>query len=452
MKCRRCGAHINEGKKMCPNCGVLVKKKAGPKKLAASSGVKINPFVEFLGDIIHNSLVYITSGPKAVLTVLSVPLVIVLIILFFTTDMLGSCAGSCANSCSGCSSSCSSCGGGEEAAPEAVPALNSQKPSYQFYTDGGLCYIKDDTLILIQNDGMSRTLLTIPDMCELQAYGEYIYFRSKNELFKVSTVTPITLPGSDPPPAVALPIVSISEEEQETLDSYFLANGAVYYCRLTAGDEKSLVKINEDGTESVIMSGKFDNVSYRNQRIYYCRPHTDESKNESEDSAYLYSRKLDGSDERIVIDGQEMHNYSIGGGYLYYSGVQKNENGGEKLFMCRYSLSEGKLVKMWAAEGLVSYMANDSYLYYMIRTAQGDSLYRVGHETIDAENIFYSDKPTELSGVSGDWFGLYVNVTAGGEPYAQAAYHLINSETGSIIDIKAAPAPPKTASTKKKQK
>lgn len=415
MRCRRCHTVFDDNRKACPNCGTLVRKRRGHVKLSPDSGVKVNPIVEFLEDAIMKYKKWLKQDSRALPISIGAPVLLIgLIILLFSLP-----------SCTSCTTAPVS---GTKAEYSALE--NSRRASPQFLTENGLCYISGDSLLLTSAEGMVRTIITEPGMSELYASGDFVYYKKDGALLRVSTATPLTLPGEEPPQAISEPVLSVSGSD---LNEYLVAEGEVY-CRVTdTGGESRLLHVLPDLSVETLMTGRFEQLGYYKGRLYYCREHTDPEMNTVENSEYIYSSLLDGSDERIVIDGQILHNYELGGGYLYYSGLKKDDTGAEHLVMCRYSLSTQTVTRMWAVDGLISYAASDSHLCYVIRDARGDSYYRVTHDSDEAQNIFFSANTTLLTGVSGNWFGFYDNLSAGENPYEEAKYYLVNSETSSII-------------------
>ncbi len=393
MRCKRCHAVISEGRKACPNCGTLIRKKRGGITLSSQSGVDVNPFVEWISDVIYNIKM---SARRDWRLYLAVPLLIIGIILLLSIGI------------SSCSCSCSSCGGKEAKAKYEVKE-NSREPSAQYAVGDTLYYISEGTIMSRGGDETYRSIYESASASDLQSDDKYLYFREGNIIKRIELgKTPVS--GSD----LAEKVLDFSSDENYTL-GYFVAERELYYYLTENGS-----KLTTLYAETPILSGSGYDFGYMNGRIYYTVSGTDIGYD-------LHSVNTDGEDGKLNVSG--IYDYELGGGYIY----AVIPDGAEGSRLVRYDTDGKELVK-WDIKGITggeitSVAANDTWMCLAVKTENGSVVYRIEHTGTDVASVFPYSSRIEITGVSGDWYAFESILTADGKETGRE-YAIRNSRSG----------------------
>ncbi len=394
MRCKRCHAVIAEGRKSCPNCGTLIRKKRGNITLSSQSGVQINRFADGVSDGIYNLKMAIKRDSRILILLVAVPLVLIGSILLVSCG-----ASSCACSCS--------CGGNEKTAL-FEEKYNSYKPSYQFAVGDTLYYISDGSIMSRTSDESYKHIYDSVSAADLQADEKYIYFRENNTVKRIEPGRK-AVSGTD----IAEMVLDYSSDKNYSL-RYFIAEGEIYYTLTESGSD--LTTLYSDNT---LLCGKYADIGYMKGRIYY-------TVSDSDTTRTLYSIKTDGTDERTVASG--ISDYQLGGGYVY---TVSDSTEGKTLSRID---KDGMIVMEWDIAALTggelsSVAANDMWLCFVNTSEEGSVVYRIEHDSVDVSSVFaYSDK-IELTGVSGDWYAFEsIKYTDGKE--SGRTYSVRNSRNG----------------------
>lgn len=393
MRCKRCRAVISEGRKACPNCGTLIRKKRGGITLSSQSGVEVNPFVEWINNVVYNIKM---AARRDWRLILAIPLTIIGIIIVLSIGI------------SSCSCACSSCGTGKDAKGKFEVRENSRKPSAQFAVGDTLYYISDGTVMSRGGDETYRSVYESVSASDLQSDGEYLYFREENIVKRIEFgKKPVS--GSD----LAETVLDFSADDGYTL-GYFVADGEIYY--YLKENESSLTTLY---AEAPILSGSVYDFGYMNGRIYYAVSGTDIGND-------LYSVKTDGTDQKLAISG--ISEYQLGGGYIY---AVISDGAGSRLV--RYDTDGKELVK-WDIAGITggeinSIAANDTWLCLAVTTQSGSAVYRIEHSGTDVASVFPYSTEIVITGISGDWYAFESIIIADGVETGRE-YSIRNSRSG----------------------
>lgn len=384
MRCKRCHAVISEGRKACPNCGTLIRKKRGSITLSSRSGVKVNPVMDWLGNLFYSFSSAVRKDGRILIMTVSLPLLVLGIVLLIVSG-----AKSCSCSCEG--------DGGTAARYELRE--NSREPSQQTAIGDSLYYIADGSIMCRSADESYRSVYESASATDLQSDGEYLYFREGNCVKRIKTEAAAE--------HTAEAVLDYTSEQEYSL-GYFIAEGDIYYYLRENG--KTLTVLYSDKT---LISGEVSSFGYMNGRIYYTLSDSDASG--------LYSMKTDGSDSRLIIDG--VSNYQLGGGYIY---AVKEEN--EIKYLTRFDENGNGLVR-WdivAQTGgeISSFAANDIWLCLAVTTESGSAVYKIEHDSENISTVFAYSSAIRLTGVSGDWYAF----ESGTE--AEPTYSVRNSKNG----------------------
>lgn len=372
MRCKRCHAVIAEGRKSCPNCGTLVRKKRGNITLSSQSGVQVNRFADGISDGIYNLRMAIRRDSRILILIVAVPLVLLGSILLISCG-----ASSCSCSCS--------CGGEHEKTAQFEARYNSYKPSYQYALGETLYYISDGSIMSRTADESYKHIYDCASATDLQADDKYIYFRENNKVRRIE-LGKTAVSGTD----IAETVLDFSSDENYTL-GYFIADGEMYYTLTESGSD--LTTLYSDRT---LLCGEYTDFGYMNGRIYYTVSDSDVTRS-------LHCVNTDGTDEKLIVSS--MDDYQLGGGYIYtVSDVSGNK------ILSRMD-KDGITVMEWDITALTggelhSIAANDMWLCFVNTSEEGSVVYRIEHDSVDINSVFaYSDK-IELTGVSGDWYAF----------------------------------------------
>ncbi len=395
MRCKRCHAVVAEGRKSCPNCGTLIRKKRGNITLSSQSGVQVNRFTDGLSDAIYNLKMATRRDSRILILLVAVPLVLIGAI------MLISCGAS------SCSCSCS-CGGDYEETARFETRYNSYKPSYQFALGETLYYISDGSIMSRTADESYKSIYDCKSASDLQSDGEYLYFREKNKVRRIE-IGKTAVSGTD----IAETVLDYSSDENYTL-GYFIAEGDLFYTLTESGSDLTTLY-----SDSTLLCGKYRDFGYMNGRIYYTVSDSDVTRS-------LYSVNTDGSDENLIVSGAA--DYQLGGGYVYTVSTVDDK----KILM--RSSEEGAKLMDWdistlTGGDLASMAANDQWLCFVNTSEDGSVIYRIEHDKVDINSVFAYSAKIELTGVSGDWYAFEcIEMTEGVETGRR--YSIRNSRNG----------------------
>ncbi len=383
MRCKRCHAVISEGRKACPNCGTLIRKKRGSITLSARSGVKVNPVMDWLGNLFYRFGAAVRKDGRILILTVSLPLLVLGIVLLIVSG---------AKSCS-----CSCEGDLKTAAYEMRE--NSREPSLQIAVGDSLYYIADGSIMCRSADESYRSIYDSVSATDLQSDGEYLYFREDNCVKRIKT-------GASEE-HTAETVLDYTSEQAYSL-GYFIAEGDIYYYLRENG--KALTVLYSDET---LVSGEVSNFGYMNGRVYYTLSDSDVSG--------VYSMKADGSDDKLVIGG--ISDYQLGGGYIY---AVKAE--GDEKYLTRFDENGNGLVR-WDISALTggemsSFAANDTWLCFAVTTESGSAVYKIEHNSESISTVFAYSSAINLTGVSGDWYAF----ESGTE--TERTYSIRNSKNG----------------------
>ena len=388
MRCKRCHAVLSEGRKACPNCGTLIRKKRGNITLSSQAGVDVNPVTDWISNTVYSIKTSVRRDSRILILLVALPLVLLGSILLISCG-----AKSCACSCS--------CEGNHSAKEKYETRENSREPSMQTAVGETLYYIADGSIMSRSADETYRSIYNSVSATDLQSDGEYLYFREYNLVKRIK-------PGAEN----AETVLDYTSEENYTL-GYFLAEGEVYY--YLQENQMSLTTLYSDKT---LLSGAVAEFGYMKGRIYYTMSDSDASG--------LYSMKTDGTDNKLVING--VSDYQLGGGYIYAI-----ENEDERKLLTRFDEKGNKLVR-WDITALTggeitSVAANDAWLCFTVATESGSAVYRIEHNSEDIASVFGYSSIIELTGVSGDWYA-FESITVADGKETDRTYSIRNSRNG----------------------
>ncbi len=388
MRCKRCHAVLSEGRKACPNCGTLIRKKRGNITLSSQAGVDVNPITDWISNTVYSIKTSVRRDSRILILLVALPLVLLGSILLISCG-----AKSCACSCS--------CEGNHSAKEKYETRENSREPSMQTAIGETLYYIADGSIMSRSADETYRSIYNSVSATDLQSDGEYLYFREYNLVKRIK-------PGAEN----AETVLDYTSEGNYTL-GYFLAEGEVYY--YLQENQMSLTTLYSDKT---LLSGAVAEFGYMKGRIYYTMSDSDASG--------LYSMKTDGTDNKLVISG--VSDYQLGGGYIYAI-----ENEDERKLLTRFDEKGNKLVR-WDITALTggeitSVAANDAWLCFTVATESGSAVYRIEHNSEDIASVFGYSSIIELTGVSGDWYA-FESITVADGKETDRTYSIRNSRNG----------------------
>ncbi len=395
MRCKRCHAIVAEGRKACPNCGTLIRKKRGNITLSSQSGVRVNRFADGISDTIYKLSLNIKRDSRMLILLIAAPLVLIGAIFLISCGA------------SSCSCSCSSEKDNAEKT-EFETRYNSYKPSNQFALEEMLYYISDGNIMSRSEAESYKHIYDSISASDLQSDGNYLYFREYNTVKRIK-LSSDSVSESD---AVET-VLDYSSDENYTL-GYFIAEGNLYYT--LKENESELTTLYSDMT---LLCGKYSDFGYLNGRIYY-------TVSDSDISRTLYSMNTDGSDVRQIIGG--VSDYQLGGGYIYVI-AEKGENN----ILTRLD-TDGAVLMEWdigvlTGGNISSIAANDEWVCFVGDSEDGSIVYRIEHDSADIASIFAYSSRIELTGVSSEWYAFEsIEVTDGVE--TGRTYYIRNSRNG----------------------
>ncbi len=397
MRCKRCRAVIAEGRKSCPNCGTLIRKKRGNITLSSQSGVQVNRFADGISDGLYNLKMAIRRDNRIMLLLVAVPLVIIGTILLISCG-----ANSCACSCS--------CEGGHKEKFTFEKRENSFESSMQFAVGDALYYISDGSIMCRNSDESYRHIYDSLSASDLQSDGKYLYLREDNKVKRIE-LGKTAVSGSD----MAETVLDFSSDNNYRL-GYFLADGVMYY---TLSDTES--ELSTLYSDRALLSGGYSDFGYMKGRIYYTASDSDITRN-------VYSMNTDGSDQKLAVSS--VVKYQLGGGYIYAI-----VSDGDSNLLVKYDESGAELMR-WDISALTggeisSVAVNDIWLCFVTETKDGGSVvYRIEHDSPDIASIFAYSNSVELTGVSGDWYAFEsITVNEDGKEDSRT-YSIRNSRNG----------------------
>ncbi len=378
MRCKRCHATISEGRKSCPNCGTLIRKKRGSITLSSQSGVDVNPFADWINDTVYNIKMAVRRDSRILILMVAVPLVILGAVLLISCG-----ASSCSCSCS--------CDSGRSAKIRYQAMENSREPSLQCAVGDTLYYVAEGTIMSRSGDETYRSIYNSISATDLQSDGKYLYFREGNVIKRIENGKTYVSGDNS-----ADTVLDFSSDENFTL-GYFVAEGKVYYYLREEGSE--FATLYSDGP---VFSGAADEFGYMKGRIYYTVSATDASYD-------ICSVNTDGTDTKTVV--REVQDYQLGGGYIY--AVVADSEGIR--YLVRYD-EAGKELAKWnigAMTGgeLSTIAANDTWVCIAVDLEKGSVVYRLEHNTTDIAVVFPFSDRIRLTGVSGDWYAFESTAT-----------------------------------------
>ena len=405
MRCKRCHAKIENGRKTCPYCGTLIRKPRGNIKLSAQSGVEVNPFADFVSDTVYKFQTAIRRDRRIIPAIFGGLLVLIGLIFMI----------SCAPSCS------CSCGGEKEKKTDFGILYDSRTPSMQTSNEDGLYCIVSDTVIMRSSDESYRMLCSDVSATCITSDEKNIYICKSDGIYRIHPEQIYVSAGD-----VSERIVDCSGDPLFALEDCTAADGMLLYrMRELGGTAVSLyVCDTETGLTTLVAGGSISDAGLMNGRVYYCR--TDAGVRT------LYSCKCDGTDEKAVVS--DIVDYELGGGYIYYTLPGSDASPSDASVLVRLSTSS-KQICQWDVPALTGgklrgFKANDMWLCVCAGAEDGDSIYRIEHEAADLKRIAYFSKRVELTAVSGNWYAFLYNVDhASDEPYASARYTVRDSLT-----------------------
>lgn len=408
MRCKRCHAKLENGRKTCPYCGTLVRKRRGNIKLAAESGVEINPFADFVSDTVYKIQTAVRRDRRIIPAAAAA-----LILLIFIISLI-SCAPSCSCACTGRKK--------EVKTGDFGILYDSRAASLQTSNKDGLYCIVSDSVIMRSSDESYRTLCTEVSASCIAGDETYIYICKPDGIYKIDPQQIYMTPGD-----VSAKVVDCSGDPLFALVDCTAADGILLYkMRELGGSSVSLyVSDTVAGTTTLVAGGNIDDAGFMGGRVYYCR--TDAGVKT------LYSCGCDGTDEKAVVS--DIADYELGGGYIYYTVPETDASPTDARVLVRLKASSAKEVCRWdipelTGGNLRSFKANDMWLCICAGSDDGDSIYRIEHDSPDLKRIAYFSKRVELTAVSGNWYAFMYNVDLSAEdPYANARYTIRDSLT-----------------------
>lgn len=391
MRCKRCHAVIEPGRKTCPNCGTLVRKRRGNFKLAAESGVTENKVSDFISDGIYNLQTAVKRDNRLLILIIAVPVILIGFIILI--------------SCGSCSCDCSCAG--EEKTTEISGVINdSRLPMRQSYFGEDLFYIDSSSSAIMQrsSDENYSKVCDVVSASSLLMTGDGLYYSDGEKIYSMPEGF---VPVSDGDRGRT--VADCAGDPMFTLGGYFAGGSGICYYKNEKGGKAASVYAfdNASGSASLVLSGEVSDFGYTNGRLYFCR--------ETENNRELCSCAMNGSDEMQVMTG--VIDYQLGGGYVY--ATRADENGA--ILLCRYT-SAGSEEFRWdmsqiTGASLSGFAADDMWLCIVTEASDGgNTVYRAEHDGTELKRIGFFSTPVELAGVSGSWYAMDYE-TEGGKGY-----------------------------------
>ena len=402
MRCKRCHTKLDPTKKMCPNCGTLVRKKRGSVKIASTAGV--GPmWLSRLQDILNRIPQRTFYMGTAVIAAL---LMLLIVVGCMSCAGCLSCA-DCSSSCSGCSSSCSGCSSCKEDASSASGNAQEKTPEVKknekLNTGGKIC-VFDDCLYYVtgttvmRSDASGETVVTTinyENSGALDTDGVNLYYLDSGSLWRLAYGGTT---ASDSMPVTRCVVRAMSEKDAVSgfvsVTGYGILETEKLCCWGAASDGSIRICTVDasGGALTEITRGSFSNPRYYDGAVYYYDNATGQ----------LSRTKLEtGGNESLGI-AYNSAGYAIGGGFVYY--CKTGANGTNTLWRMKLSdMTESE----WFTEDpyIVGIMANDRYVCFWTLLPEGGDLYRYGHDG-SGERFKSSASALSLNCIAGDYMLL----------------------------------------------
>lgn len=398
MRCRRCHTKLDPAKKMCPNCGTLVRKKRGSVKIASTAGVGPT----WLNDIVDkiNAI-----PPKILIGALATIILIVLLLLFGNCNACDSCS-SCA-SCAACSS-CSSCGSCGSCADCTASSSGNAKPAENFEvsklnsggsicTDGqSLYYVKGSAIMKSDKNGDTLVHSTASGAVTLiDTDGINLYYMQSGSLWRMPFGTATVQESS---PVARCVVRAINESDVisgfVSVSGYGIIENEKLCCWGTATDGNiKICTVDASGASlTEIARGAYSDLKYYDGCVYYY----------SNSTGKLCSVDVNsGKMKEYAVDYNGV-GYALGGGYIYF--CEAATDGAKTL--CRIKISNGKKTEWFDDDPyIVGMTANDLSVCFWTKLPEGGDLYRYRHDG-SGERFVSSARPISLSCMAGEYMLL----------------------------------------------
>lgn len=453
MRCQRCHAKVDPGRKTCPTCGTVVRKRRGSVTLAPEvGGTKLQAALKKIGTRFD-----IDIDPKVVLLAIVIILALALFITFAqcngcmsckgcsSCDSCTSCAscgsaascascGSCAscNSCASCGS-CTACGsctcGGSEETEELSGGkglLNAPSLSNEYYHKGTLYYIDGNNLVALSDSGVVSIVAAASGMSSVYADDTNVYYLKDGSIWAAPITKPATI-SDDPDDRYAAKrilnaTVSGSDAGVRAIYGYGITNDWICYWGPDRADSFVIgCKPLEGGAARVLNTGSYHMVQCYDGSVYFL------GRDEA-DYGILYRIRLD-TGEKTVVFNEKVYYFTLSQGCVYpITWINKTAT------LYRVNVDNGEVVRQWEIDELSGILANDSHIFYCVNDSRGGNIYRMAPDGTGRQNIFYDSSTIQLTGVCGKYFSLYTDLDMKSDKrYENAVYYVIDSATGEKI-------------------
>ncbi len=394
MRCRRCHTKLDPAKKMCPNCGTLVRKKRGNVKIASTAGVGPMWLTEIVDRI--NRI-----PPKILIGAVATIFLVLILILFGNCSACSGCS-SC-SSCSSCNScgSCSSCG--ESASGNAKPA--DENAAVKKLNTGGIICADNENLYYVKGSSIMKsgkngeTVLIQSDAGAIKLIdtdGINLYYMQNGSLWRMPFGN-TTVQGSAP---VARCVVRAINETDVisgyvSVSGYGVVDSEKLCCWGTATDGTiKICTVDASGASlTEVIRGDFSHLEYYNGRVYYYNNPTGK----------LACVDLGSGKTKEFAINYDSAGYALGGGYIYF--CETATDGAKTL--CRMKISSEKKTEWFTDDPyIVGITANDLSVCFWTKLPEGSDLYRYGHDG-KGERFVSSARPISLDCMAGEYLLLH---------------------------------------------
>lgn len=480
MRCHRCHSKIDPGRKTCPNCGTLVRKRRGSVTLAPEAGgAKLTAFFKNVGSKMNLD---IDINPKVVLLFAIIVAAVLLIFGVARCDGCSECGGcsecstcSTCGSCDGCSScgacgngasgsdasggcascgacttcsacgscsvcsecgTCGNCGACEKCGSDGegdvdtskYTAMSAPSLSREYWHNGTLYYINGNNIMAMGADGTLSIVAESSGMSDLYVDGTNAYYLKGGNLWAVPLKKPETL-STDPAEVygesrIINATVSGTDAGLKAIYGYGVTDGWICYWGPDWHDNYAVCcRPLAGGTPRVLRTGAYYTVECYGGSVYLL------GRDEA-DYGMLYRIDL-ATGAKAVMYKEQVNYYTLCQGCVY--AVTWKNHVAE---LHRLDPVTGEEYNKWVIAELSSLFANDRYIYYGVNGGGVGHIYRMLPDGTECSEIFCDDSYIQLTGVTGDWFSLYTDLDMqSNERYKNAVYYVVNGKTGESFAL-----------------
>ncbi len=397
-RCSRCHARLEPGRRTCPYCGTMVRKRRGSVKVASSVGT---------ANVLDRISLPALTG-KHLLAIAAVIAAIIIGIVMLGCDSCALCSscGSCAacSSCGSCSA-CDSCSGCSSCGKEEELILNGANYNCEYYYGSTLYYVDGDQLIALEDGMDTGRVVAVGHGIEcVYADGGYIYYIIGGQILRSPANAQVVSSADAPVGSVLLAPAAAGLEKISGFA--LLGNDELCYWGQTADGNKVICVTDREKPDNgrMIHSGKYFNVQQYQGFIYF-------SSGEEATNGLVIRLDPDTGDRKIMYD-QKANYYTLSGGSLIVYVQQKSEDG-TNIDSSRLIYIDPEKAKVTSEfesfpriRGLA---ANDQWIYYAVDdTVTGHTLvYRFSDSGKNHQLVFRKAGSYSLYGIAGSYFTLF---------------------------------------------